>query len=406
MTSVRVKFRPSIVSGNEGSVFYQIIHKRVIRQIPTAYKIRTSEWDQPTSSIIVPAGCSAARARYLHDAAENVRREVARIKEIVAKMSNNGDFCASDVVKTYVRQPIAYGFMSFAMTLVSELRKVGKIKMAKRYATTLNSFSRFNGGREVDWRDFNSTLMLGYETYMLRNGLCRNTTSYYMRNLRSIFNRAFESGYDLPVNPFKHVYIGVDKTIKRAVPLNIICKIKNVDLRGDVSLEFARNIFMFSFLTRGMSFVDIAFLKKNDLRHGVITYRRRKTGRQLNVKIEAQTRKIMDQLGMCNSSYLIPIITDDRGDAERLYLNAYRRVNHGLHKLGEMLGLRMPLTMYVARHAWASIAKTNHVPLSTISEAMGHDSESTTRIYLNSLDTSLIDQANSKIMKLMQDWQN
>lgn len=53
----------------------------------------------------------------------------------------------------------------------------------------------------------------------------------------------------------------------------------------------------------------------------------------------------------------------------------------------------MPLTSYVARHSWASIARSNNIPVATISEAMGHDSEATTRIYLASLDTTFVDRA-------------
>lgn len=57
--------------------------------------------------------------------------------------------------------------------------------------------------------------------------------------------------------------------------------------------------------------------------------------------------------------------------------------------------------LYIARHTWASIAKSKNIPISVISEAMGHDSESTTRIYLASLDTSVIDKANKLIIGLL-----
>lgn len=106
-------------------------------------------------------------------------------------------------------------------------------------------------------------------------------------------------------------------------------------------------------------------------------------------------------MGECMSTYLLPIITDDTENIEQQYLNAYHRVNRNLKKIGELIGLETKLTMYVARHAWASIARSNNIPISTISDAMGHDSETTTRIYLSTLDTSSVDRANSKIMKLM-----
>lgn len=89
--------------------------------------------------------------------------------------------------------------------------------------------------------------------------------------------------------------------------------------------------------------------------------------------------------------------TDDR----QQYKNVAHLVNDKLKKLGQQLGLPIPLTSYVARHAWASIAKSKNIPIATISEAMGHDSENTTRIYLASLDTSVVDKANSIILKAL-----
>ena len=99
--------------------------------------------------------------------------------------------------------------------------------------------------------------------------------------------------------------------------------------------------------------------------------------------------------------YLLPVIRDMHADARRQYKNAAHLVNDKLKKLGEQLGLDIPLTSYVARHGWASIAKDRNIPLAIISEAMGHDSEKTTRIYLASLDTSAVDKANSRILKAL-----
>ena len=88
-------------------------------------------------------------------------------------------------------------------------------------------------------------------------------------------------------------------------------------------------------------------------------------------------------------------------DIRRQYKNAAHLVNDKLKKLGEKLGLTVPLTSYVARHGWASIARSRNIPLAIISEAMGHDSEKTTRIYLASLDTTSVAKANSRILKAL-----
>lgn len=150
-----------------------------------------------------------------------------------------------------------------------------------------------------------------------------------------------------------------------------------------------------------MSFIDMAFLKKKDLQNGILSYRRQKTGQQLSIKWEKPMQEIIDKYDIADTPYLLPIIKNMEVDARRQYKNAAHLVNDKLRKLGEQLGLAIPLTTYVARHGWASIARSKNIPLPIISEAMGHDSEKTTRIYLASLDTSAVDKANSQILKAL-----
>jgi integrase len=197
--------------------------------------------------------------------------------------------------------------------------------------------------------------------------------------------------------PFKHVYTGVSKTVKRAISINDIKRLRQLELPINSALSFARDIFLFSFYTRGMTFVDIAFLKHKDVRQGVISYRRQKTGQQLTIKVEKFAKEIMERYRSCDSEYIFPIIKGV-GDEYRQYKNSLRLVNNKLKTIGRMMGTKIKLTTYVGRHSWGSAAKTSNIPISVISESMGHDSEMTTKIYLSSLDTSVIDQANAKIL--------
>lgn len=281
------------------------------------------------------------------------------------------------------------------------MRQVGKTHTAERYVTVMNSFGRFRRENELLWEEVDSDLMVEYETYLKSRGVCPNTSSYYMRGLRAIYNRAVEKGKTVQREPFKYVYTGIDKTIKRAVPLKVIRQIRDLDLTLFPTMDFARDIFMFSFYTRGMSFIDMAYLKKKDLQGGTLSYRRQKTGQQLFVKWEKPMQEIVDKYNTNGTPYLLPIIRDMNADIRRQYKNAAHLVNDKLKKLGEKLGLTVPLTSYVTRHGWASIARSRNIPLAIISEAMGHDSEKTTRIYLASLDTTSVDKANSRILKAL-----
>ena len=257
---------------------------------------------------------------------------------------------------------------------------------------------QFRDGKDIPVEEIDADMMLTYEAHLRGKGLARNSTSFYMRILRAVYNRAVEKGLTVNRNPFKQVYTGVDKTVKRAIPLKAIKQIKNLDLTMQPSLEFARDMFLFSFYTRGMSFIDIAYLRKRDLANGVLTYRRRKTGQQLLIRWEKCMQEIVEKYENPLSEYLLPIVKPINGDERTQYQNAMYLINRKLKEIGKMIGVQLPLTMYVARHSWASIAKNKNVPISVISEGIGHDSEMTTQIYLASLDTAVVDKANSMIL--------
>lgn len=243
---------------------------------------------------------------------------------------------------------------------------------------------------------------MAYEHHLRALGLCPNTTSFYLRNLRAIYNRAVEQQLMPQRNPFKYVYTGIDKTVKRAVPIAVILRLKQLDLVAEPSLDLVRDLFLFSFYTRGMSFVDMAFLRRSDLRQGVLTYRRRKTNQQLLIRWDPLMQAIVDKHARESSPYLLPIIQHPEKDTWKQYQTMSHYVNRKLKQLGERVGMTIPLTTYVARHSWATIAKEKNIPLSIISEAMGHDSERTTRIYLATLDLSGVDNANQLILNLFR----
>jgi len=283
-------------------------------------------------------------------------------------------------------------------SVIIQLKRLNRERTAETYTAMLNSFMRFRKDNDALLDEINSDLMMEYEAYLKMQGVTMNTVSFYMRILRAVYNRAVEKGLTEQRNPFRHVYTGIDKTVKRAIPLKAIKRIKELDLSLKPSLDFARDMFLFSFYTRGMSFIDMAYLRKKDLQNGFLSYRRRKTGQQLFIRWEKCMQEIIDKYPGTGTDYLLPIIRAS-GNERQQYRNALRLVNNKLKEISAMTGLQTNLTMYVSRHSWASAAKSKNVPISIISEGMGHDSEATTQIYLASLDSSLIDKANGMILK-------
>lgn len=302
-------------------------------------------------------------------------------------------------IKAESRQGKGFVF-PFIQLEIAKLKQIGKERTSETYAATLKSFMKFRQGKDLLWSEMDSDIIRMYETYLQNRGLTRNSSSFYMRILRAVYNRAVEKGLTEDRRPFKQVYTGIDKTIKRAISLMAIKKIKALDLSQKPHLDFARDMFLFSFYTRGMSFIDMAYLKKNDLQNGMLSYRRRKTGQRLMIRWEKCMQEIVSKYDACNDTpYLLPILNKPQTGGRSQYKNALSRINRYLKEIALLVDLRISLTMYVSRHSWASIAKSKNIPLAVISEGMGHDSETTTQIYLASLENYAVDRANAQILK-------
>lgn len=401
MASIKVKFRPSSVAGQEGSIYYQILHERKPRQLSTDYKILSEEWDKKRGQVIAKKG--SPRMSLILSIRERIRWDVERLTKINRNLDLKGlSYSADDVIEEFQRYQDEYSLFNFMEKIIIKLKQNGKIRTSETYKSALNSFKKYRKDEDIMLECISFEVMEGYEAWLKNNGLIPNSISFYTRILRAVYNRAVEDEIIENRNPFRKVYTGVDKTIKRALPLNVIKRIIGLELSMTPAIDYARDMFLMSFYLRGMSFVDMAYLKKSDLQNGSITYRRRKTGQQLIIGWEPEMQMILDKYSPNETGYLLPIITNPAVCERNTYRNKGYNINRNLKKIAKMVGVNVPITLYVARHSWASAAKAKGIPISVISEGLGHDSEATTQIYLASLDTSVVDKANSIILKSLK----
>lgn len=403
MASVKLKFRVSSLPKKEGTLYFQVIHNRVVKQIKTSYHIFESEWDEHCGDIAQFPNLPPNRHDIIKSIKEKIAWEKKRLYRIIEQLGNKGQpFSSDDIVQEY------YALSSDKSTVfeyikvqIERLKNAGKDRTSETYRQMLLSFMKFRNKEDLHFDMIDENLICQYENYMRMANLCRNTTSFYLRVLRSVYNRAVEDGLTKQTTPFKRVYTGVDKTPKRAISLKEIKRIKDLDLSSTPTLDFARDMFLFSFYMRGMSFIDIAYLKKKDLSNGFVVYNRRKTGQQMVVKWEKPMDDIVMKHPNLQSVFLLPIIIREDGTERKQYLNRMLLINKYLKRIAELAKINIPLTMYVARHSWASIAQAKNIPMKAISLGMGHDNEETTRIYLSSIQTNVIDNANYKILNLL-----
>ena len=304
-----------------------------------------------------------------------------------------------------------FQFMNLHIAL---LMKNGQYRTMLHYKATLNSFKRYRDNKDIALSEIDAESMRSYEAYLHHTAeVCRNTSSFYLRILRATYNKAVAKGLTPQQHPFTDVYTGIAQTRKRAIPTESVSQIKRLDSVNDLTPkeDMARDTFLMSFYLRGISFIDLAHLRKSDLKDDYLHYTRSKTGQRLTIRWEEKMQELMEkyQAQTDTSPYLFPFLVDYGNKSQdktigkiqedvRLYHNAEARVSYHLRKLGAKIGVKGKLTLYVARHSWATTARDNNIPISVISEALGHHSETTTQIYLNSIKSSEVDDANAKIL--------
>ena len=403
MTSIRVKYRPSTAAGREGTVYYQIIHNRTVRRFMSSHTLRDDEWDKRNECVAGGSPGDIAHTTRLRAVRFSISRDLDRLRRIIRKLDTvSMVYTADDVVDEYRRHLREYTLFNFMESVIATLFKNGKLRTSEIYRATLNSFMKFRNGEDIMLDCLTPDVTQDYQQWLLARGLSLNTVSFYMRVIRAVYNRAAEEEAIDGCNPFRHVYTGIGKTVKRALPVQSIRRIKLLDLRTAPALDYARDMFMLSFYLRGMSFIDMAYLRKSNLTDGRLSYCRRKTGQRLCIEWTDEMQSILDKYPANTSEYLLPIIRSHVQNDRCVYRNMSYTINRNLKKVARSAGIRMSLTPYVARHSWASAAQANGIPLNVIREGMGHESETTTRIYLASLDTSAVDRANSIIIKALK----
>lgn len=398
MATVKVKLRESTVGGKPGVIHYQLWQGRKSQQIKTGVRLFPHQWDARHERVVIPLSDEGGAMLALQ---QRIDSETSLLYMIMRNLQSRPEGCLLGDVAVQFQRSRSRSVLMYIETLAAGLETNGRLGTARNYRRTLNSFSDFLDGRDIPLYMFDERLVGRYDDWLRRRRVVRNTVSFYMRILRAVFNKAVKEELALPAQPFRHVYTGIDNTRKRAVDERVIHRMNRLDLSGSPALSFARDLFIFSYGTRGMAFVDMAYLRKSDICDDMLRYARQKTGQQLSVRLESCTKAIAARYGgrPRSTPYLFPILSCEepvRAYAQyHVALNYYNRL---LKKLSKLLGLEQGLSSYTSRHSWATAARNHHVPLSVISAGMGHASERTTQIYLMKLENSVIDHANREIL--------
>ena len=398
MTSIKARLNRSRL-GKDGlyPLVIQVIHNRVKRELYTPYRLERTGFDTLCEKAVTNrrGKTGASQVREINEYLSYIKEELEKVERSLAE---RGEYTSADIILAFKARNDMGNFFVYADCQIAGLKSSGKSGTASNYFSAVNAFERYIGSRSLPLNDITKKTIEGFISFLKQQGNSPNTVVFYIKQLRAIYNKADDDGFvHNAYHPFHRIKLQGSKTPKRAVSKREVIRISELDLEGQHRHKLlARDLFRFSLLTRGMAFVDMCYLRKENVRGDMLVYRRRKTDQLLQIRIEPALKALLRKYKDDNSPYLLPMLRGD--DSYKGYRYIQRRLNKRIRELGELLGFDFPLTFYVARHTWATLAREKGIPVSVISEGMGHTSEKTTLIYLARLDHRVVDKANKTVM--------
>jgi len=403
ITSVRLMLNKSrrLNNGSYPLVF-QVIHERRKKLMYTGFRIKEESFDELEEKIIDGVDSTFTTA----DVAR-MNRELRKIKNRIRAQirhleRSTESFTVEDVLAQYIHKNVRQQFylLRYIDTQIDRKKTLKKEGTAAAYRSTRLSLAKFLNGSDIRMSAIDLRFIRQYEDFLYNSGVTGNTVSYYLRNLRTLYNQAVTDGYHPHGEyPFAKAQTRPAKTVKRALTRKDLQALANLGLEEMPELKFARDLYLFSFYAQGMAFVDIVLLKKSDIYNGVLTYSRHKSKQLIRIAVTPQMQELMDKYET-EGEYVFPIISEKSLSEYKQYRLSLGRINRYLKKIAVMIDIAVPLTTYTARHTWATLARDYGAPVSVISAGLGHTSEEMTRIYLKEFDVSQLDKVNSIVTNL------
>lgn len=331
-------------------------------------------------------------------------------QKILEKKANSEEFTASSLINEQKEEIKAKTVEEFYLSLIEDLKQKGRIGNSYAYLNSYNTLRNFNKGKKLNYTfsHIDVPFCKKFEDWMRSKGNKDTTLSYQFRTLRAAYNKAIEAKIVArEKNPFIEYKLSHfnTKTIKRALSKNDILKIINADCTNQSKLrQLTHDLFSFSYLCGGISFVDIANLTHQNIVEDRLIYQRQKTHGNINLLLSKEASTIIAKYSTYQqeAEYLFPILHCKRHITPMQKSNRVHKICHQvnteLRAFAKELGITAEVTTYVARHSFATILKKSGVNIGIISQALGHQDIKTTQIYLSKFDNEQVDDAMKNLL--------
>ncbi len=403
MISYNFTLAPKENRKGEKSIIISLIKDRKNTSLSIGKTCKEKDWSFETS-----------RVKKSHPNHSNINKFIDRrvkiIDEIVDEYDKNGIFFTlTDLIskiKTTSGQKLTLTYTKFHERVIEDLNKADKIGTAKVEKDTLNSLQRFFNKKEIGFNEIDYSALKKFETYCVARGNKQSSVAIRMRTLRSVFNQAIKSQIVTEKQyPFKQYKISQLKESGKKEYLNEgeIELLKTYDAKEE-KYAFAKDMFLFSYYSRGINFLDLIKLEKSNLNGERISYIRSKTGVSVSFKMNEYTCDILEKYGSTeDSKYLFNILNTE--NPTQVYLKNRSKkvltyyVNQQLKEIMKELEINKNISYYCARHSFATVLKFNNISIETIREALGQKDIKSTMSYLNTLPDNKLDKIIEDVLK-------
>ena len=320
--------------------------------------------------------------------------------------------------KTYVgisREVTRTKLTTYADQVIARMHKAGRHGNAVSIRTGVKSLLAFYGNEHLCITDIDEPFLLNYEADCQQKGMSVNSYGAYLRAVRSVFNLAIKDKNTEVLStdyPFGKSGYSIKKgaSKKKAVKTEVLDRLRALNYPVTSPLWHHRNYFLFMYNCRGMNFIDLAFLRLDNIQQGRLRYQRTKTKRaenakEFNIKLTEEATEILSAYTTekRNDNLIFPIMEDvinysDSKKIHTVYKNRLCNYNRRLATISQELGLEKKLTTYTARHTFATTGLHRGVSKAQIGDMLGHTNYYTTEAYFDDFDKEVLDDAADQIL--------
>ena len=402
MISTKFTIKKAPNKDGKHSIILVLIKDRRNTSMATSYTCDYETWSFETHSLKISK--NAKEMKRINEINNFINRTNQKIEDFIReKRRFNEDFTIAEISHEIKAETLskatAIDYLKFHQEIMEEFLLADKIGTAKVYKETLNSIKKFCGKSYLRFQDLNFTFLEKYDAFLRSNGGSDSGISFKMRTIKAVFNKAIKreiiSDKTYPFNKYKTSALKKEAK-KEYLTIEELDKLIKEDFSKNEELQFAKDMYLFSFYCRGINFIDILKLANTNLYDDRLVYVRTKTGVVLDFKLTDDPRKLIETYKLRSyNSFLFPLLLKEELTTVQIKNRSHKllgQINPALKKIMEVLQINKNITFYTARHSFATFLKFKHLPIDVISEMLGHKDIKATISYLNKLPNKQLDQ--------------